>query len=119
MYDVAADLHMPEHWVELRHEITHGEMPSLRTLEACTNEAIGWLWENHWVGVAPQRRRRVGGDAGLRDGLKALVRGRKEGLRARRGDEEVLGLEEVLEWSGREVVSVLVESKMLLPSRKS
>jgi hypothetical protein len=44
MYDVADELNMPEHWVEVRHEITHGDIPDLRILEQCTHEAVDWLW---------------------------------------------------------------------------
>lgn len=50
MFDVAAELGMPEQWVELRHQITHGgELPILQVLEKAVDGAKDWLWNAFWV----------------------------------------------------------------------
>ncbi len=36
--------------VDVRHESTHGVLPSLKTLERCKKEALEWLWNNYWRG---------------------------------------------------------------------
>ena len=35
-------------FVDLRHEATHGEMPSLRVLREACQRALQWLWDHHW-----------------------------------------------------------------------
>lgn len=49
MFDVAADLKMPEEWVELRHQFTHGgELPGLEPLDVAVEGALSWLWDAFW-----------------------------------------------------------------------
>ena len=35
-------------FVDLRHEATHGEMPTLSVLRDANAKALGWLWEHYW-----------------------------------------------------------------------
>lgn len=48
MYAHAQALGLPESFVELRHQATHDEMPSLEVLRLTTQEALEWLWERWW-----------------------------------------------------------------------
>ncbi len=48
MYAHAQALGLPESFVELRHQATHDEMPSLEVLRVTTQEALEWLWERWW-----------------------------------------------------------------------
>jgi Las1-like len=48
MYAHALALGLPETFVELRHQATHNEMPSLEVLRLRTQEALEWLWERWW-----------------------------------------------------------------------
>lgn len=63
MFDVARSISLPPHFVELRHEGAHEEMPALPRLVSCAREAVGWLWGVYWG--------RLGGEdtgiSGLRD----------------------------------------------------
>ncbi|KAK7540326.1 Las1-like-domain-containing protein [Phyllosticta paracitricarpa] len=49
MYDMAAELDMPSSFVELRHEATHEDLPSLRRLQMATEQALEWLWLHYWA----------------------------------------------------------------------
>lgn len=49
MYAHAATIGMPQKFVDLRHEVTHGHIPSLLYLEQMTCQALEWLWERWWV----------------------------------------------------------------------
>ncbi|KAK7530922.1 Las1-like-domain-containing protein [Phyllosticta citribraziliensis] len=49
MYDMAAELDMPTSFVELRHEATHEDLPSLRRLQMATEQALEWLWLHYWA----------------------------------------------------------------------
>lgn len=48
MYSHAVTIGMPEVFVDLRHQVTHGEMPSLVYQKKMTLQALEWLWEKWW-----------------------------------------------------------------------
>lgn len=48
MYAFAVRIDMPEDFVDLRHSIVHGEVPSLATLKVYTEKALDWLWQKWW-----------------------------------------------------------------------
>ena len=48
MYAYAAKIDMPEKFVDLRHEIVHGESPELGYLREMTEKGLQWLWEKWW-----------------------------------------------------------------------
>ena len=49
MYAHAATIGMPEAFVDLRHRVTHAEVPGLAHLRKMTADALEWLWERWWV----------------------------------------------------------------------
>lgn len=49
MYAHAATIGMPDVFVDLRHQVTHGDIPSLVYLRRMTLNALEWLWERWWV----------------------------------------------------------------------
>lgn len=49
MNDVAKELDMPASFVELRHEATHGDLPSLSRLQRNAVAALKWLWHHYWA----------------------------------------------------------------------
>ena len=51
MYHLAAEVGIPASFVELRHEATHRDMPSLVTLQVAARRALDWLWQNYWAGI--------------------------------------------------------------------
>ena len=48
MYAHAVAIGMPERFVDLRHQATHDEMPSLEVLTQMAKKGLEWLWERWW-----------------------------------------------------------------------
>ncbi|KAJ9604303.1 rRNA-processing protein las1 [Cladophialophora chaetospira] len=73
MYAHAATIGMPQEFVDLRHQVTHGDVPSLAYLRGMTAKALEWLWERWWIKNAAgspdlairelEERRRISRDA--------------------------------------------------------
>lgn len=133
MLEIARQIGMPEHFVALRHEATHEEMPSLRRLVGATEEALGWLWRVYWsrleepetVGVG------VGGvKEEARKLFKAFRSARREAFRAkkqhsREHDEEFFGFcqaARVLCHGSKPkvdaIAEVLVNDRLLFPAKR-
>ncbi|EHA28015.1 hypothetical protein CBS63078_4388 [Aspergillus niger] len=49
MFQRAIDLGLPASFVELRHEATHRELPSLTVLRNATQRSLEWLWDYYWA----------------------------------------------------------------------
>jgi len=87
MQEVAKSINLPPHFVELRHEAAHEDMPTLGRLVKLTNEALRWLWETYWVLLDEQvdvneerrvdtasRQRRDQEFRGVKDELRTLMK---------------------------------------------
>ena len=48
MFTKAQEIGIPASFVELRHEITHAELPSLVVLRRAVERAMTWLWDDFW-----------------------------------------------------------------------
>lgn len=48
MFQRAVDLGLPASFVELRHEATHRELPSLIVLRNAAQRSLEWLWNYYW-----------------------------------------------------------------------
>lgn len=48
MYAHAATISMPSRFVDLRHQVSHGELPDVKLLKNAAEEALLWLWERWW-----------------------------------------------------------------------
>ncbi|KAL4957701.1 Las1-like-domain-containing protein [Aspergillus filifer] len=51
MFSRALELGLPASFVELRHEATHRELPSLVVLRGAVARSLEWLWGFYWTGV--------------------------------------------------------------------
>jgi len=49
MYSIAKTIGLPATYVELRHQATHEELPSLSKLRTATQKALRWIWDYYWV----------------------------------------------------------------------
>ena len=49
MFTKAQEIGLPALFVDLRHEATHGDMPSLKTLRNAAQRAMQWLWVDYWA----------------------------------------------------------------------
>jgi ribosomal biogenesis protein LAS1 len=111
MFDMAELIGMPEAWVELRHEITHGQVPDLRT-------------------PRPDAAHEPTIKAEIRDTLKSFLRNRRNEIKAGKtgrsdvaesaaeSSKQLLRLVKKSETNANILISVLLERKMLLPSQK-
>ncbi|KAL5343128.1 Las1-like-domain-containing protein [Aspergillus crustosus] len=61
MFGRAMDLGLPASFVELRHEATHRELPSLTVLRESTARSLSWLWDFYWSGVSHVPGKMIGG----------------------------------------------------------
>lgn len=79
MYAVAKSVGLPATFVELRHQATHEQLPSLTRLRAAAEKALDWIWGYYWVHLVDVN------PAGSRaEGLGEGVRERIEGTMVRR-----------------------------------
>lgn len=83
MFQRAVDTGLPASFVELRHEATHRELPSLVVLRNAAQRSLEWLWDYYWAktdvaaAFAPMRdvANGVGGaDTDALDPVHAAVR---------------------------------------------
>ncbi|KAL7625408.1 Cytoplasmic glyoxalase II [Parahypoxylon ruwenzoriense] len=48
MYSVAKTVGLPATFVELRHQATHEQLPSLSKLRTAARKALAWIWDYYW-----------------------------------------------------------------------
>ena len=51
MYSIAKSIGLPATYVELRHQATHEELPSLSKLRIATQKALQWIWDYYWIKI--------------------------------------------------------------------
>lgn len=49
LHNLANNLNLPSHFVEMRHVCTHEAMPSLEMLRVTSFRALQWLLDNYWL----------------------------------------------------------------------
>lgn len=80
MFQRAVDLGLPASFVELRHEATHREPPSLVVLRKATQRSLEWLWDHYWgeldngVFSRPESNDTASMESALRDILRNFAR---------------------------------------------
>jgi len=52
MYSIAKTVGLPATFVELRHQATHEELPSISKLRTATQKALRWIWSYYWAKLA-------------------------------------------------------------------
>ncbi|KAI1312816.1 Las1-domain-containing protein [Xylaria venustula] len=53
MYSIAKTIGLPATFVELRHQATHEQLPSLSKLRSAANNALAWIWDFYWKDLGP------------------------------------------------------------------
>ncbi|KAI1647233.1 Las1-domain-containing protein [Daldinia loculata] len=48
MYSIAKTIGLPATFVELRHQATHEQLPSLSKLRTAAKKALVWIWDYYW-----------------------------------------------------------------------
>ncbi|KAI9179031.1 rRNA-processing protein las1 [Blastocladiella emersonii ATCC 22665] len=75
---IAGRLGLPHDLVDLRHQATHGAVPSLGVLRRACADSLAWLWERYWN---VQTNRLAEARDEVNDALTAYKKQRKEQLR--------------------------------------
>ena len=79
MFQRAVDLGLPASFVELRHEATHRELPSLVVLRGAAQRSLLWLWGYYWANIDDESIISFGADHNTdHDAIKKAVRGTLE-----------------------------------------
>ncbi|OAQ63412.1 Las1-like protein [Pochonia chlamydosporia 170] len=84
MYSIAKTIGLPATFVELRHQATHEQLPSLAKLRAAAQKALVWIWEYYW--------RDLGGDA-CRETVLEYLRGEGDDAQRERAMRRLDGFE--------------------------
>lgn len=48
MFSIAKNIGLPATFVELRHQCTHEELPSLSKLRGACERSLDWIWRQYW-----------------------------------------------------------------------
>ncbi|KAJ5246595.1 Hydroxyacylglutathione hydrolase [Penicillium chermesinum] len=133
MFQRAMDLGLPASFVELRHEATHREPPSLVVLRKATQRSLEWLWDNYWAGIDDIEaisRPEHGNDSSLKAVLSEILRefsagsGSQQVAKKRKRDQEVSAAAHIVSIcsSSSEAVrvlpSILLEDSLLVPPKR-
>ena len=107
MYSVAKTIGLPATFVELRHQSTHEQLPSLAKLRSAARKALSWIWGYYWR-YLPEEEGDGGSDEtqGVDGCDKMILKYLKEDDESRRG-AIATSLKE--KW-GREVVAERVKA---------
>ncbi|KAH9909984.1 Las1-domain-containing protein [Xylariomycetidae sp. FL2044] len=52
MYSIAKAIGLPATFVELRHQATHEQLPSLSKLRSAARKALVWIWDYYWKNLS-------------------------------------------------------------------
>jgi len=146
MVEVARSIDMPASFVELRHEATHEELPSLQRLARNAKLGVEWLWHHYWFRLDPVpdlktpvlqpelnvvRMPPMPTYTELREVLRSFVTKRKAEIRSgvdpdeiERSESSVALPEIVNRCMGRNealtlLTAILLEERMLIPAKRN
>ncbi|KAH8733391.1 Las1-like-domain-containing protein [Ilyonectria robusta] len=106
MYSIAKKISLPATFVELRHQSTHEQLPSLAKLRSAAKKALLWIWDYYW--------KHLGDDAA--DPCREAV------LTYLREDDEAQSrklIKEMERWSSDMVLETIAEVRNSLPGNKA
>ncbi|KAI1175503.1 Las1-like-domain-containing protein [Nemania sp. FL0916] len=88
MYSIAKNIGLPATFVELRHQATHEQLPSLSKLRTAAQNALAWIWGFYWKDLIPVNKindRENTQSNPQRDLLVRYLRVQKDGTQASSG----------------------------------
>ncbi|KAJ4250509.1 hypothetical protein NW762_011763 [Fusarium torreyae] len=105
MYSIAKTIGLPATFVELRHQSTHEQLPSLAKLRTAAKKALLWIWDYYWKHL---------GEDSSDPCRKAVLRYLRE------GDEAKMGAisEEFERWPRERVLKTIQEVRGSLPGNQ-
>lgn len=114
MYAVAKTIGLPATFVELRHQSTHEQLPSLAKLRAAARKGLAWIWGYYWKNLGDDDdggdgRRVVEEEACRAAVLRYLREGAGDEVKARRA------VEELRQWPRGTVLQAVAKVRASLP----
>jgi ribosomal biogenesis protein LAS1 len=106
MYFIAKNIGLPATFVELRHQCTHEELPSLAKLRAAAERSLLWIWDHYWKNLE-ESAAPVDQDE-CRSVLREYLRWRANS-QSQEQDREQGFLERLRKWNNDQVLEVLTE----------
>jgi len=102
MYSLAKTLTppLPATFVELRHQATHEELPSLPKLRSATKKALEWIWGYYWVGLSDSSQPEGGREDSCLEFLRRALGRNETGGQLKEGMQR---------WSEEEIIGALLE----------
>lgn len=73
MFSVAKTIGLPATFVELRHQATHEQLPSLSRLRAAAEKALAWIWDYYWQHLTAEERTEEPRSDACRDAVVAFL----------------------------------------------
>lgn len=98
MYSIAKTVGLPATYVELRHQATHEELPSLSKLRIATQKALRWIYDYYWIHLKED----VSTISESKTYVQKLVREKDDSIRAKMEDF-------VSKWDQDRLMGILVE----------
>lgn len=105
MYSIAKTIGLPATFVELRHQSTHEQLPSLAKLRSAARKALGWIWDYYWKHLGQES------EDPCKDAVLAYLR--EEDETKARGLVDGLG-----QWPRERVLKTVEDLKTSLPGNK-
>ncbi|KAJ4145565.1 hypothetical protein LMH87_004413 [Akanthomyces muscarius] len=112
MYSIAKVIGLPATFVELRHQATHEQLPSLAKLRPAAHRALDWIWDYYW------KQLDQGGDGAtpVQDPCKGAVLGylREEDEQRR----QAMLARELSKWEMNELMATIKDLQTTLPGNQ-
>lgn len=134
MLDIAKQIGMPVEFVALRHEATHEELPAVQRLVKAVDDALRWLWTVYWSRLEEPESENVvtASLAQVKADARQILRGfrsrRREVVKSRKHRHDYSDVQSTARASSQlmrnqgarmeSFISVLVEDKLLSPSKR-
>ena len=120
MYSIAKTIGLPATYVELRHQATHEELPSLPKLRTATQKALRWIWDYYWANLSTDLADTEDSKTYLRKLLEEKneeARRKMEAQLSRWDDDELLGalieIDELMEDPDMLLTSLRLSEKIM------
>ena len=138
MFAIAKEVGIPAAFIDIRHDATHGEMPSLVVFRDTTQKSLAWLHEEYWRKLTKDDQESERGELDPEDlkglfrvALRVYLKGRLVLDKRSKKKTEQTVLDDMFE-AYRDIIytcrnsrdklralsSVLLERKILIPSQR-
>ncbi|UNI19041.1 Hydroxyacylglutathione hydrolase [Purpureocillium takamizusanense] len=122
MYAIAKKIGLPATFVELRHQSTHEQLPSLAKLRSMARKALAWIWDYFWKNLSAEDG--ASGTTGARradscrDAVLLYLRGGGGGSDSDEEARTARVVRELGKWDTERVLAAIAELQRTLPGNQ-